>query len=876
MLTKTEAIKEFLGKQTNASPIADVYKYELEVQVNVRKGSGEIVTGTTNVGKKWRGFQDKDTGETWKHFRIPWGANSEPKFTDSPLNFSLERYAEAIGFTGWNWVGRCSEWVGFDFDSIINHKEGLTDDELREIFNRIRAIPYVTIYTSTSNLGYHIYINIHNSHSINTHTQHAAYARAILSKLSGLCGFSLTDKVDVCGGILWVWKDTACGFKLLKEATETLDGHTIIDWEEHEGKIKPRGKRRTTLNKHDHSWDVINSSIRRISLDNVHRQLLEFLDKKDGLWWWDADHWMLVTHTSLLAQAHKELNYVGVFQTISEGKDELDQNCFAFPLSNGSWVVRRHTPGCEEHSSWRVDKSGWTYTFLNRVPTVEVAASLGDGVEGKQGVYYFKRLHQALESLGRLGIELEVHEIFLGRQAQIKELSPGKIFIAWERIEGDPDQEGWRANKKWWEQVITYSTPPADAFPADGLVRNVVSQGAAAGWFVRSREQWVSRARADIIDTLVSQGVPRPQVPHIMGESILQHWELTNKPFEPEYPGNRQWNKSAAQFSVDPRPGEHPSWNKIFNHIGQGLDSAVKENDWCQENGILNGSQYLLLWIAALIQFPVEPLPYLFLYGPQNSGKSILHEALRLLLLNGKGLCRADNALVSTSQFNGELEGAIICVVEETNLRKNKQAYEKIKDWVTSKTISIRKLYADSYDSINSTHWIHCANNPSFCPVFPGDTRIVVSYVNMPSNPVPKFTFLNQLKDEVPAILQTLLETEIPESNERLRIPCISTSEKEVQMELSETPLQTFINNYCYKIKGHRIRLNDFCEEFYDHIPSGDKPYWTGRRICRELPHEVLRGKMGQKNETYLGNITFDKDAEPCEEYIRVKDRLKK
>ena len=54
------------------------------------------------------------------------------------------------------------------------------------------------------------------------------------------------------------------------------------------------------------------------------------------------------------------------------------------------------------------------------------------------------------------------------------------------------------------------------------------------------------------------------------------------------------------------------------------------------------------------------------MWGNENSGKSILHEALSILVT--KGIAKADKALTNNNDFNGELVGAIVCVVEEKNV----------------------------------------------------------------------------------------------------------------------------------------------------------------------------------------------------------------
>ena len=118
-----------------------------------------------------------------------------------------------------------------------------------------------------------------------------------------------------------------------------------------------------------------------------------------------------------------------------------------------------------------------------------------------------------------------------------------------------------------------------------------------------------------------------------------------------------------------------------------------------------------------MIRYPFKKLPYLFLYGPENSGKSIFHESIALLMT--KGCVPADRALTSTSDFNGELANCVLAIVEEKDISKSKGALAKIKEWVTSLTISIRRMQTDSYTQPNTTHWVQCAEQARELPDLP-------------------------------------------------------------------------------------------------------------------------------------------------------------
>ena len=89
------------------------------------------------------------------------------------------------------------------------------------------------------------------------------------------------------------------------------------------------------------------------------------------------------------------------------------------------------------------------------------------------------------------------------------------------------------------------------------------------------------------------------------------------------------------------------------------------------------------------------------LVGNQNSGKSILHQAISLLVT--RGVASADRALGSNNDFNGELANCVLAYVEETDLSKNDgRAYARIKDWTTNDELWIRRMRMDAYKQRNT------------------------------------------------------------------------------------------------------------------------------------------------------------------------------
>ena len=59
------------------------------------------------------------------------------------------------------------------------------------------------------------------------------------------------------------------------------------------------------------------------------------------------------------------------------------------------------------------------------------------------------------------------------------------------------------------------------------------------------------------------------------------------------------------------------------------------------------------------------------------------------------GVCRADKPLTTSGDHNGELAGAVLATVEETNLNgrgKGTRAVERMKDWLNSEYLPIRRM----------------------------------------------------------------------------------------------------------------------------------------------------------------------------------------
>ncbi|MBX3427587.1 MAG: hypothetical protein KF688_18045 [Pirellulales bacterium] len=395
----------------------------------------------------------------------------------------------------------------------------------------------------------------------------------------------------------------------------------------------------------------------------------------------------------------------------------------------------------------------------------EVCRDLG-GTETKTGFEFSKP--EAIEQLAaKYGHGIKVPPVLHGRGIVAEYIVSGLHLSARAR-KSDTDCN-WSSTTRsgWWTLLLSA------AFDLDYIrrLRRITPNGTGelGCWLAQENDgTWSYKSPSAIKTILQSRGLRKPDAEVAMGHLELHPWTQVCIPFGREYPGVREWNFGAARFLCEPVEGDYSTWNMIHDHIGRSV----------------GGRAYMQQWIAAMLQDPTCRLPYLFLYGPENSGKSVFWESLELLMT---GVFKADRALTSQSDFNGELEGTVLAIVEEKNISNYGGVLAKIKDAVTSPVLSIRRMHTDTYQVPNYTHWVQTANDHGACIVPIEDTRFTVLEVKRPAEDIAKPALLERLKAEAPAFLHAMLHLELPPITGRLRIPVVDTAGKQ-RIQADSTP----------------------------------------------------------------------------------------
>ena len=902
----TEAVGNFLKRAPHNNPdLVAWWTPQLETQVFVSPEGGFPVEDRRNA---WTDGK----GDTWSHIRFPMNANAEPYWRDRELTFLLEDHCTFIGSTGWNWVNRESWFVGFDFDDITSHAPGVGVDDfaLAEVMEKAKSLPYVDVIKSTGGKGLHLYVRFDRENAPKTanHTEHAAVARALLGKMSTDVAFDFGSHLDVCGHVMWLWgkKSTACKRCGAEETAaqhvnsrlpeyhryENASGHSWVkkasrplaleelppNWRDNieviskggTGKIRVTGYSDGKKVDEQDSLTELASSRVKYDLNDVHKAILNDLEQTGASVVWVADHHLVQTHTCAFKAVFDKWKDAGhrmkgFFETNSQGSDLSKPNCFAIPGPKGSWFIYRFGKGSAEHKLWSQDDVGWTWCKYNSQPNLNQACLALGGKEDEKGGFVFDTAEAAQETVANIGSKLLLPpgNKYGGRETVLRRHKDGRLVVELKKWEGDEGFDDWIEKKDKWVRIYNINTNSAeedkDYSEFDALTRSVrTPSNTDAGWMIRAQSEWVRSPATNVVRVLKAVA-PGCDENIVMGTAILNQWTLVNMPFHEEHPGGRNWNYGAAQFRYQPSDTEepkHPHWDRILSHIGEDLDRVVKNTGWCQKWGIQNGRDYLTAWIACMLREPFEPLPYLFIYGDQGCGKSILHEVISLLVTGG--VVKADTALTNQSDFNGELANGVLAVIDEKNVASaGPSVYNKIKDWTTSLTLSVHRKGMEPYQQRNSLHFIQLANERDACPVFPGDTRIVVVRMGPLVEEIAKPLLIKRCVEEAPDFMATLMNFQLSESMTRLRLPVLETDAKRSLMDMNTSPLEGFMREHCSERNGRHIVVKDFYEKFQATLSAYERSVWTKSKIRQNLPDRYPIGNY-TANKLCVGNLSFD------------------
>jgi len=481
----------------------------------------------------------------------------------------------------------------------------------------------------------------------------------------------------------------------------------------------------------------------------------------------------------------------------------------------------------------------------NEVPyELALAAQDFDGVEDENSIVFptFEKLVNFLADRGiPIGSPTNQPAPYLKRKSVLRIANDGRPIVEVVRVKDESVAPLWlEKNGSWVKRLFQGSlVEMAEEESTVDYIREVHGANVKPDWYILKDNGWNLEERYNCYLLLISDGYKHNEAVNLLGNCVGKPWKQVSIPFANEYPtdGKREWNIRAVQLRYEPVEGDHPTWDEIYAHLGAGLTPAIQNdilNPWARQLGIKNGPQYLLYWVANVIQNPEKRLPYLFGYGPENSGKSMFHEGFSELVTND-GCKDVFKAFVSRNEFNAELWGTVLGYVDEKSIvAEDQSVFARLRQMVTGLTLSIRKMRTDTFTVTNYCHFYHCANSRHFLPIWAGDTRITVFPVSdlLPEQEIPKEELLDRLRAEAPAFTYTLLNTPLPEVTGRFRLPVVITDTKRDLQEQGVPQVSRDVLEWAHSWPNDTESVTITGVELWKLIPSLDK---DGRVRGRQL-----------------------------------------
>ncbi|MBA4105668.1 MAG: hypothetical protein C0485_07900 [Pirellula sp.] len=663
----------------------------------------------------------------------------------------------------------------------------------------------------------------------------------------------MTDKTCARGGILWLWATTANaenrGFELLFEATSTFT--VPEDWQE----MVPATRVRT--------------GNKVVELGEHHNELLEFASNRGVL----RPHTLedggecYATHTKLLEAAHKEMRLLGAFSTVSQGRDLQTPNCYIIPNDDGSWRVYRF--GTAKEPGWHLRQSDqrswcWFNQFDESDWGALCASFRGVNPSGKsKGTYVVQKFEDAAAIVAAAGGVFVPPQTVTNRAVTLT-LINGQIRCEISRTRKETEvPEGWlEVSEKKFGCSIDLPSAKADRSSLYDIENvkvgyhfsEVGQQYGETLYYVQHDDgTWKPETVAHVRSMLISQGMPKAAFPVWQGKNIASPVKISCKPFAKASDDSTFWNRG-YQFACNPIKGDHPTWDKVIRHSFEYLNPYINDDPWCQANRIKDGYDFGIVYCAMMVQNPQRRAPHLFLYSEdQGTGKDTFPDSIALLMESG-AVVNANDAVTSSSGFNGEMEGKVIYKISEIDLSKSGSTAEsRCRDWVTNPILHIHRKGITPYDVVNYGRVIQMANDLSYKLVSTEDARtIVIELAKIsPANHLDWETELKpKLIAERAAFLYHLLNYGLPEhgaKGSRCYLPILSTEAKADSIAANLAPLQGNVAHLFEQIvtKAHRGEWQGELEytdifRLIDDVPPNSKSWGAAWR--RMEPHFRAHG----------------------------------
>jgi hypothetical protein len=331
----------------------------------------------------------------------------------------------------------------------------------------------------------------------------------------------------------------------------------------------------------------VKGNYEQCELTGEHIEVLSQLEDLGYVYRWNAEHNTAQTHTFALKMLHEKRKnegnpLKGLFFTNSKGSDPSNPNCYITAKPGGTFKVTRYGNGTIEHKTWST-KDDDTWTFYNQtLDPFSILQRYAMTYDMSSATLDHEAFAEALEILG---IEFEYPQVQI---KAVYDSGNNSIIVKARYLENEGIPAGWtRVGKQMTARLPIEGNQETRTLnyleEIDETFRFVIQPDySPCGWFHRSVRGWIKYESVGHVARLISQQFGKTAADEVIAMMQNNPWMLGNYPFGPSELPDRTWNRCLARFACEPAEehGPHVHFDKIFDHLGKGLDLAVKNAEW--------------------------------------------------------------------------------------------------------------------------------------------------------------------------------------------------------------------------------------------------------------------------------------------------------
>lgn len=277
-------------------------------------------------------------------------------------------------------------------------------------------------------------------------------------------------------------------------------------------------------------------------------------------------------------------------------------------------------------------------------------------------------------------------------------------------------------------------------------------------------------------------------------------------------------------------------------------------------NNEKNSVDYILDWIAHMIQYPEYKSTCPVFISQPGSGKNTSFEILALLIGKKKVLETADPSEEVWGKFNAQIENKSLILLNELSKKQTKESIDKIKKLITDQYITYNEKGVKRYESVSYHRFIAATNSEEPLPVEKNDRRFPIFRCSDEKKNDGEYFSKLRKKMEDKNVIKTVYEyfkmRDISEFNPK-NIP--QTEWRTNLQELERTPIEQFLMDYVTRNQNRKeivVSQKDLHDEYKNYIENNGIDNNDALMSTTSLAIRILRIPGIEKGQrTKDGNI---------------------